>query len=337
MMRSRKNQKKILSKQCIQSSYTFTPHLEVMRGKNNQSDSLTKQYLSSFTPQHGMVRSVGSPENSLYRSKSVENTRDAMMKTYSSSNIGVNMFEKITNLDELPNIANKDTDRRYRGTIESNIKAKIHSIWSENGKKKPAYNGWLKDDVGEIQFSIWFEPRFELNVGNFVEIKSFALGEYRNNPTIKLNSKTDVEKLQVDEEPLDRKPEERKPKMDKIGDINGPSKNLHMIARAVKVTELHPNGKLKKIAKLIDRTGEISLKIWFDCDISEGDVIHIKGCYMDLYEKENELEIELNERDFLEKLPDNAMDSKKGLEIFQKVVNGDVPKIDHKSVVGRYR
>jgi len=283
MMRSRKNQKKILSKQCIQSSYTFTPHLEVMRGKKDPSDSLSKQCLFSYTPQHRMARSVGSPNKELNPHQKLK------VKTM-----------KRKSINELEKIANKNTNCEYKNASEYYIKAKIHSIWSENEEQKPIYNGWLKDRTGEIRFSIWSEKELELKTGDLVKISSFILGKYRNDPTLIVQDTTCVE-IPVDREPKDRKPRERKPEMNQISEIHEPLNNVHLIAKVVKVTENNSGGYKKKIAMIKDRTGKIDLKIWFDCKIKKGDVIHLKGGFVDFYQ--NKFEIELNEEDFLEKLP----------------------------------
>lgn len=238
--------------------------------------------------------------------------------------------KELRNLENVKRSKNGNTIYRFGDINDESIKAKIHSIWSENEKENSSYNGWLKDDTNEIRFSLMFDPEVVPNKGDLVKINSFVISEYSGDTTILIYKQTDVDIIRDKEEGCpDRKPYDRKPDIDDICNLDIGYKNVHLIGRVTNVTELNPWGELKKQAVLKDRSGSINLKIWFYSDISNGDVIHIKGSYIKKYL--GDPEIELRTSDFLEKLPDDVIETEETLDKIHQELNS-VYQRDYRSL-----
>ena len=97
----------------------------------------------------------------------------------------------------------------------------------------------------------------------------------------------------------------------KVKDITAGLKGFEVIGRIIDVTEKNVNLRGKETVifsgTLADEDGACSFTAWNDFSLKSGDVIHIKNAYSRSWH--NRSEVNIGERSYVDKLPDDALPS----------------------------
>jgi len=149
---------------------------------------------------------------------------------------------------------------------------------SVKGENKTIYYGILSDESGTVTFTAWND--FGLKKGDVIEISNAYTKEWQGAVQVNFGDRTTIEK--TDENKLSASNYE--PKECKIKDLRSGMGSVDIFVRIIELSkrQVTVNGENKNVYSGIcgDQTGKARLTSWHDFNLTEGDVIQIKGGYI---------------------------------------------------------
>ncbi len=244
----------------MQEKEKFAPHVEdINRALNGKlSEEQIEEELRTYTERYGVP--LGSAKRSIVK-KYEGNPQDLYTNTEKS-------IEDIIGDEQ-----GLDLKCRIVSINEKEIEV--------DDKPKQIWYGILGDDTGTIPFTLWEEPSIELNKGDTVKVENAYANTWNEKPQINIGSRASIKEIDSDEVP-DFESEAQK--LD-LKDIRENMRNLDITARITSIEKKIVNGRDDEEKELFsgiiaDETGKAQFSAWHDFDLSEDDVVRIKGGYV---------------------------------------------------------
>ncbi|MFP3871869.1 MAG: hypothetical protein ACOC55_05970 [Candidatus Natronoplasma sp.] len=244
----------------MQEKEKFAPHIDdINRALNGKlSEEQIEEELRTYTERYGVP--LGSAKRSIVKKyegdpQELYVTTEKSIQDIEGDEQGLNLKCRIVYIEEK----------------EIEVDDEPKQIWS----------GILGDETGTIPFTLWEEPSIDLEKGNTVKIENAYANTWNDKPQVNIGSKATIKEIESDEVPdFDRKPQ----KLD-LKDLRENMRNLDITARVTSIEKKIVNGRDDEEKELFsgvmaDKSGKAQFSAWHDFDISEDDVIRIKGGYV---------------------------------------------------------